>query len=151
MPEVAWCGACITSIVMADILIVEDDADLAATVAELCAIDGHTTRTTFNGQEGLLAMDDHLPDLIVLDIEMPVLDGVGMAYAALAKDAGRELIPIVISSGYGDVAAIARELGTEYWVVKPCSLDTLRKVIALALTEHHPPQPSAEAFQHCSP
>src|SRR5262245_44385907 len=117
---------------MADILIVEDDADLAATLADLCVIEGHSARVVFNGEEGLRAMEDHLPDLIVLDIEMPVLDGPRMAYAAIAKDAGRELIPIVISSGYCDVGAIAKELGTDYWIVKPCSLVELRKMITLA-------------------
>ncbi|MDF2695907.1 MAG: Two-component response regulator [Labilithrix sp.] len=124
---------------MAEILIVEDDADLAATLGELFQFEGHTTRVAFNGEEGLRAMDEHLPDLILLDIEMPVLDGPGMAYAAIAKDAGRECIPVILSSGYADIEAIADGLGTQYRIAKPCSLEKLRSLVRRALEEKDPP------------
>jgi CheY-like chemotaxis protein len=95
---------------MADILIVEDDADLAAALGDLLALEGHSTRVAFDGAEGLRAMSEHLPDLILLDIEMPVLDGPGLVYAAMAEDAGKELIPIILSSGYGNLD----EVGTSW-------------------------------------
>ena len=125
-----------------DILIVEDDAELAVTLADLLALRGHTTRVAFDGREGLRAMEDRLPDLILLDIEMPVLDGPGMAHAALTRDAGRELIPIILSSGYADIDAIAERIGTPYRIPKPCSLNALTKLVDLALTERRPPQPT---------
>ncbi|HVH42197.1 MAG TPA: response regulator [Labilithrix sp.] len=130
---------------MADILIVEDDADLAKTLGELLELEGHTTRVAFNGEEGLHALDEHLPDLILLDIEMPILDGPGMAYAAMARDAGRELIPIILSSGYAQIDTIADGVGTEYRITKPCSLDALTRLVDRALIERHPPHPSRSA------
>ena len=132
---------------MADILIVEDDAELAATLAELLGLEGHTTRTAFDGREGLRTMEDHLPDLILLDIEMPVMDGPGMAYAALAADAGRELIPIILSSGYGDLDLVADRVGTPYRIAKPCSLSALTSLVDRALTERRPPRPAAESSE----
>jgi CheY-like chemotaxis protein len=126
---------------MADILIVEDDAELAATLAELLTLEGHTTRIALDGREGLQAMEEHLPDLILLDIEMPVLDGPGMAYAALVRDAGSELIPIILSSGYADLDAVATRVGTPYRIPKPCSLSALLKLVDRALTERQAPHP----------
>ena len=133
---------------MADILIVEDDADLAATLGDLFEIEGHTTRFAFNGEEGLHAMDDHLPDLILLDIEMPVLDGPGMAYAALARNAGRELIPIILSSGYADMDEVGNGIGTQYRISKPCSLEDLRRLVERALIERHAPHPRQPELLH---
>lgn len=130
---------------MADVLLVEDDVDLAATLEELLAYDGYNVRVAYNGEEGLRALDEHLPDVILLDVEMPVLDGPGMVYAALARDAGRELIPIIVSSGYPGLAEIAAALGTDYWIRKPCSVDRLRNLIRRALVERHPPRPVRQA------
>lgn len=133
---------------MADILIVEDDAELAETLGELLALEGHTTRIAFDGQEGMRAMEEHLPELILLDIEMPVLDGPGMACAALARDAGRELIPIIISSGYADIDAVAARVGTPYRIPKPCSLSALVKLVDVALTERKAPDPPSSRGGH---
>jgi CheY-like chemotaxis protein len=132
---------------MADILIVEDDPDLAATLAQLLEFEGHTVRVAFNGQEGLHAMDEHLPDLILLDIEMPVLDGPGMAYAAIAENAGRERIPIILSSGYAELDAVADALGTPYRISKPCSLEALMALVARSLSERRAPSPHRKANQ----
>src|SRR4051794_11662717 len=120
---------------MADILIVEDDADLASTLCELLALKGHTTRVAFDGREGLDAMNEQLPDLVLLDIEMPVLDGPGMARAAIADDAGKELVPVIVSSGYAHLDSIADSLGTPYRIPKPSSLEALSRLVELALSE----------------
>lgn len=126
---------------MADILIVDDDADLAAALSELLEAEGHRTEVALDGAAGLAALSRHLPDLILLDIEMPVLDGPGMAYAAIAENAGREQIPIVLSSGYPDLDAIADALGTEYRAPKPCSLEFFSSLVRRALDERKAPRP----------
>lgn len=128
---------------MSDILIVEDDADLATTLGALLEFYGHTTRLAFNGEEGLRALDERLPDVILLDIEMPVLDGLGMAYGLIVQDAGRQFIPIVVSSGYSNLDAVADRIGTPYRISKPCSVDGLKRTIERALAERLPPHPSA--------
>lgn len=126
---------------MVDILIVDDDADLAATIAEVLSLDGHATRVAFNGEEGLLAMAERLPELILLDIEMPVLDGPSMAYRLIVEDAGKEAIPIIVSSGYSDLDVVADRIGTPYRIAKPCSLGELRKLIGRAFEERRFPTP----------
>ncbi len=127
---------------MADVLIVDDDVDLATTLGEVLHSEGHRTRVAFNGLEGLAAMEEWLPDVLLLDVEMPVLDGPSMAYRMLVHDAGRERVPIIVSSGYADIDAVAERIGTPYRIQKPCSLEALRRVVARAATERHPPRPA---------
>jgi DNA-binding NtrC family response regulator len=126
---------------MTDILIVDDDADLARTLAEVLELYGHSTRLAFNGEEGLGAMAQRPPDLILLDIEMPVLDGPSMAYKILVHDAGMERIPIIVSSGYSDIEQVAARMGTPYAVKKPCTVDDLIQVVDRATRERRAPQP----------
>jgi FixJ family two-component response regulator len=71
---------------------------------------------------------------------MPVLDGPAMAAAVRAHDEGMELIPIILSSGYCDLAAVADRVGTPYRIPKPASLSGLRNMVALALSERHAPR-----------
>jgi CheY-like chemotaxis protein len=125
---------------VARILIVDDDADLALTVGEVLELLGHSIRVAYNGEEGLQAMAGELPDVILLDVEMPVMDGPSMAYRLLVLDAGRELIPVVLSSGYADMELIADRIGTPYRVRKPCTVEELAAVIERAVREKRAPQ-----------
>jgi DNA-binding NtrC family response regulator len=134
---------------MSDILIVEDDTDLALTLGALLEFYGHTTRLAFNGEEGLHAMDERLPDVILLDIEMPVLDGPAMAYRLVVQDAGKQLIPIIVSSGYADLDAVADRIGTPYRIAKPCSAGGLEGLVERAITERQPPHPTDELNAKC--
>ena len=84
---------------MADILIVDDDADLSEIVRDLLEEAGHTVRTASNGREGLRQLAQGLPDVVLLDVEMPVLTGPEMSYQMLVHDLGQEEVPIVLLSG----------------------------------------------------
>jgi CheY-like chemotaxis protein len=104
---------------LADILIVEDDFDIADALASLLASGGHRPRMARNGVEGLQAVADAVPDLIVLDVEMPILDGPGMVEELDRRRAGQRRIPIVLISAAMKLETIARWLGTPYHVKKP--------------------------------
>lgn len=134
---------------MAHILIVDDDADLALTLGEVLELHGHRATAAFNGEEGLQAMARELPDVILLDVEMPVMDGPSMAYRLLVLDAGGERIPIVLSSGYADIDLIADRIGTPYRIQKPCTVDELLRVVERALVERRAPrQPPTTQENH---
>src|SRR3984893_9066476 len=65
------------------------------------------------GEEALEALRaTPLPDAILLDIDMPVLGGPGMAHKMMLHDAGQERIPIILSSGRDDLATLAAKMGT---------------------------------------
>ncbi len=99
---------------MADLLVVDDDRNLAEVVAEVLQNYGHVVRVAHNGEVGLARLGERMPDLVVLDVEMPILRGPGMAMALLLRDCGLELVPIVLVSGAVGLEAIAAEVGTPY-------------------------------------
>ncbi len=108
---------------------------------DLLASCGNTVRVALNGSEGLHRLDERLPDLILLDVEMPVLNGPDMAYQMLIADAGRERIPIVLLSGVVDLPRVAARVGTPYSLGKPYGVDALLGLLDLALHEKTPPRP----------
>ncbi|MGZ3688677.1 MAG: response regulator [Bdellovibrionota bacterium] len=126
---------------MPEILIVEDDAAVASTLAILLQTEGYETRTAANGIEGLRALRERLPDLTITDIEMPVLDGPGMANRMLIEDNGLERIPIVVISGFPEIDRLAEEVGTPYYILKPYSIDQILELIQKALQERIYPIP----------
>jgi CheY-like chemotaxis protein len=130
---------------MANILIVDDDRDLAETLVDVLVELGHEVRVAHDGREGLRMLDERpLPDVIILDIEMPVLDGPGMANRMFVLDAGREKVPIILISGYVNLRATAAGVGTPYFAPKPCSLDVIVALLERALRERTPPAPALQ-------
>jgi DNA-binding NtrC family response regulator len=129
---------------MADLLVVDDDRDLAAALTDVLVDAGHTVRVAENGWAGVAALNERLPDLVLLDIEMPSLDGPGMANQMFVRDAGRERIPILLVSAFADLPGVARRIGTPYSAPKPCELGKLLDLVDRALRERIPPTfPSA--------
>jgi CheY-like chemotaxis protein len=126
---------------MADVLIVDDNADIAECLESLLTLEGHGVRVASDGEQGLLALVDRFPDLVVLDIDMPVLDGPGMACRMLLQDCGRELIPIILSSADSQLTEIAARIGTPYSLRKPFDVSDLTKLVDRVLAERRAPQP----------
>ncbi len=60
---------------MADILVVEDDKDLNAAYKVILESEKHKVKTAYNGQEALKILKDYTPDLILLDLLMPIMGG----------------------------------------------------------------------------
>jgi DNA-binding NtrC family response regulator len=125
---------------MSTVLIVDDDSDIVACLSEVLRHGGHEVLTARSGEEGLVALrSKRLPDAIVLDVDMPALGGPGMAHAMMLHDAGQEKIPIVLSSGRSDLAALAATMGTPYAIGKPVDADSLLALVARALRERVAP------------
>jgi CheY-like chemotaxis protein len=126
---------------MADLLIVDDDPDVSEIFQELLAVEGHTVRVAYDGLQGLAALDERLPDVVLLDVEMPHLNGPAMAYRMFLHDAGFEHIPIILLSGRMDLRQVAAAVGTRYYLAKPYSFPKVLQLIALALEEKAAPLP----------
>jgi DNA-binding response OmpR family regulator len=124
-----------------EILVVEDDPDAAGALADALKDEGYRVRVAFDGEQGLDLLHERLPDLVLLDVEMPVLDGPGMVVQMLMHDAGLEEVPVLLFSGSPDVRRIAAELGTPYALGKPANYDQLMDLVERALSERRPPTP----------
>jgi len=126
---------------MADILVVDDDRDTADALSDFLTMEGHQVRIAGDGLEGLTCLDARLPDLVLLDVEMPRLTGPEMAYEMLVRNVGREKIPIVLLSGFLNLRQVAARVGTKYFLGKPYSIDAALALIARALEERSAPLP----------
>jgi CheY-like chemotaxis protein len=125
---------------MAHILLVDDDNDIVEALEELLHEEGHDVHHAFTGEEGLVVLRaSPLPDALVLDVDMPVLGGPGMAHQMLLHDVGEEGIPIILMSARNDLPQIAEKMGTTYVVAKPTTIQAFLAVLDHALAEHHAP------------
>jgi DNA-binding response OmpR family regulator len=125
---------------MANLLVVDDDNDLVATLDEILRGEGHDVHKASTGEDGLIVLRGaSLPDAVVLDVDMPVLGGPGMAHKMLLHDAGEENVPIILMSARQDLREIARKMGTAYVVKKPTTIDAFLTVLDRALRERRGP------------
>ena len=107
------------------ILIVEDDRDVAESVAEVLEISGYCTAIAANGREALdhLGTNDH-PDLILLDMMMPVMNG-WQFREEQRKVPALDSIPVVIVTADGDARGKANAIQAAGHVTKPVTIDSL--------------------------
>ena len=98
------------------ILIVDDDEGVTQTFARMLRLEGYQVRTAINAENGLREAEDCHPDAIILDLRMPLVDGLGFLRRLRAHDEQR-LVPVAIVTGdyFLDdaVSTELRELGAE--------------------------------------
>jgi CheY-like chemotaxis protein len=113
------------------ILVVDDNVDGADMLAGLLALDGHSVHTVSNGPKALESLDDFAPDLVLLDIGLPGLDGYEVA-RRIRADPRRARTRLVAVTGYGRDADRERSqaAGFDAHLVKPVEYATLQRVIA---------------------
>jgi DNA-binding NtrC family response regulator len=126
---------------MADVVLVDDDEDVAWVLQQLMEIAGHTVRVAHDGEQGLSLLEQRLPDLALLDVEMPLLDGPSMVYRMFVHNCGLENIPIVLVSGVFDLPEVAARVGTPYFCAKPFDAGSLLGLLDRALAERTLPRP----------
>ena len=105
------------------ILVVEDDPDLAALEAELLEEHGHHVEIAGNGREALAAVERAAPDLILLDMKMPVMSG--REFVDEYRRAQPSPAPIVVVTAADDAQVRAAEVGASGWIAKPFDPDAL--------------------------
>ncbi|WP_136807338.1 response regulator [Desulfosediminicola flagellatus] len=84
-----------------NVLLVDDDPDFVEAVKVIVESGGYNVRVAYDGQEGLEAVKEEKPDIIVLDVMMPVMDG-HAACAALKTDPETKDIPIILLTAVAD-------------------------------------------------
>jgi excisionase family DNA binding protein len=102
------------------VLVVDDDDRLREYLRVNLEMEGYEVREAASAEEGLAALDEELPDLILLDVMMPGLDGWEML-SRVRERHGRESIPVVMFSGKVDEehAAQAEQAGAQAFIGKP--------------------------------
>lgn len=116
------------------VCIIDDDENVRMIYHAKFTNEGFTVITARNGEEGLALIRRERPDIILLDLQMPVLDGIGVL-RILKQDAQLSGIPVVILSNIDndEVFQQVEELASaRYYLIK--SLTETEKVVDLALT-----------------
>lgn len=105
----------------ARVLVVEDDAVLRETLAEVMADEGHDVRSAADGHGALAAMNRWDPDVIVLDLMMPGMDAEELRRRQRTDGVASDARVLIVSAAY-DLASAAERLDADAWLAKPFRL-----------------------------
>ncbi len=114
------------------VLVVDDEPDIRALVKEILEDEGCEVRVAQDGEHARAALRERDPDLVLLDIWMPDIDGITFFKQNLAQ---QPRIPVIVMSGHGTVetAVEATRLGAYAFLEKPLSLNKLLPAVEGAL------------------
>lgn len=123
---------------MATILVVDDELGIRALLSEILSDEGHTVELAENAAQARQVRDTIRPDLVLLDIWMPDVDGI-----TLLKEwgsSGQLTMPVIMMSGHGtiDTAVEATRFGASAFLEKPITLQKLLRAVELALVKPAP-------------
>lgn len=112
------------------VLVVEDSPDIRENITEILELEGYIVTACRNGQEGLAALKESIPDLILSDIRMPFMDGYELLKEA-KKDSVFRTIPFVLMSAFVERSDVdhAMKLGADAYLPKPFHTDELLQVV----------------------
>lgn len=115
-----------------NLLIVEDNPVNLAVISRMLEMDGHRVTTATNGHDGLMAAEAQRFDAILMDISMPVMDGLAATRRIRAGEGKSADVPIIAVSANVLPQAVHgfREAGMNAFVGKPLSLSTLRQALS---------------------
>jgi PAS domain S-box-containing protein len=113
-------------------LVVDDNADSTASLAMLLSMEGHQTCTARDGEEALAAAERFRPDVVLLDLGMPKLNGFDAARRLRERPGGKD-IKLIALTGWGqeEDRRKSRDAGFDGHMVKPVDFDALMKLLAV--------------------
>jgi two-component system response regulator (stage 0 sporulation protein F) len=109
------------------VLVVEDEPDLRAVVTFILEEEGFTVTTAADGQQALDRFNEARPDLVVLDMGLPILSGEEVA--AEMQKMFPEPPPVLVMSAAGAIVERARRIGAASYIAKPFDLDELARAV----------------------
>ena len=122
--------------VVARTLLVEDEANMVRTLAKILERKGYTVDAASTGKEALQRLSEHTYDLVITDLNMPVMDGLTL----LREMKERQITPAtIVLTGHGTIqsAVEAMKQGAGDYLIKPCHPDELLLVAARLLELRH--------------
>ena len=113
------------------VLVVDDNVDMAESLAMLMQAAGHVVQTAHSGTGAVSAANDYRPDVVLLDIGLPEIDGFEVA-KRIRKDPLHQAMVLVALTGYGQDAdrQRSREVGFDHYLVKPVDLEEVQGILA---------------------
>ncbi len=125
-----------------EVLVVDDESDIRALVVHHLAREGFQTRTATTGPDAVLEVRNHRPDLVILDLMLPGIDGLEVC-RRLRSDPATAAIPIIMLTAKVEEIdrMVGLELGADDYVVKPFSPKELVARVRAVLRRNRPRPP----------
>jgi DNA-binding NtrC family response regulator len=114
---------------MARVLVVDDDNEIRHHLVNALVKVGHEVSSAADGHAALALAGDFDPDVILLDLQMPVMDGRAFAHARPSKRAR-----LIVISGNQDLPTIASAMGAHRFLQKPFELDQVIAAVDSAIS-----------------
>ncbi len=123
---------------MAKVLVADDDPSIVRVLRAILVSSGHEVLAEEDGARALISAHEHLPDVILLDLIMPIVDGLTALRLLKADDRTSE-IPIVIITGRSEAQTVRRgyDLGADVFLTKPFEPSEVLEVIHRVLHESY--------------
>jgi CheY-like chemotaxis protein len=119
------------------ILVVDDNADAAESLSILLRMQGHEVRVAYDGLEALDLAAELMPDLVLLDIGLPRLDGYEVARRLRQFPGGDGMIMVAVTGwGQAEDRRRSREAGFDHHLVKPLDFAALDQLLVSHAPEH---------------
>jgi two-component system response regulator MprA len=122
------------------VLVVDDDANITAFLKRALAYEGYQVDTAADGPSGLAAARDAPPDVVVLDVMLPGIDGIELAKRLRAGEMERGRLPILMLTARDEVThrVAGLDAGADDYLVKPFALEELTARIRALLRRREP-------------
>jgi CheY-like chemotaxis protein len=120
--------------VLYNILVVEDDRRMAQSLAAQIGVLGHTVAISYGPRMALQQLNEVIPDVIFMDVNMPGIDGLEVL-RFLRRDPMTKDVPVIIVSAeeQEESKRVAIEAGANYYIVKPPTLEEIEKALDLVV------------------
>ena len=124
---------------MEKILCIDDDFSLLRLYQEELSEEGYQVVLAKDGREGLSKFEKEKPNIVIMDIRMPVMDGIETLTAMLGKD---RQVPVILNTAYPQYKENFMTWGAEAYVIKSSDLTELKKTIREVLGKRKKTQKS---------
>lgn len=112
------------------VLLIDDNKDVTTLLSDILSAEGYKVICSFDGQDGFEKMKTYMPDLVLLDVYMPLKNGIEVCKAAKHSELTK-LIPIIILSSAGQMEEIEQALkeGAVAYISKPSTCENIIKMV----------------------
>ncbi len=114
---------------MARVLVIDDEPDVVRLIGKVLSGRGHVVQTARDGASALTRVELEPPDVIILDSDLPKIDGAEVCRRIKTDDATRKIPVVMMTSQYIDITEVGVEGGPDAYVVRPF----VREVLAAAV------------------
>lgn len=106
------------------ILLIDDDASLLLTLSDFLKFEGYEIMTADSGEQGLRKLARLKPDLIILDISMPGMGGIGFL-KEISNPEGKPIYPVLVLTARANMAEFFANIAVDGFIAKPCDPNDL--------------------------